>query len=238
MTGSLRATDVVAGYSAVPVLHGLSVEVTAGRVTCVLGANGAGKTTLARALAGLLRLRAGDVALDGRSIARDGAERRVGAGVALVPEGRELFPTLSVADHLALGAFRRGRRERAATQRRVLDVFPELRARTGQAAGTLSGGEQQMLAIARGLMSRPRFLLLDEPSLGLAPRISARILDAARGLADGGLGVLLIEQNAVQGLARGDRAIVVERGRVAASGAAADLARDSSIAAAYLGETR
>jgi branched-chain amino acid transport system ATP-binding protein len=235
MTAGLCARAIVAGYSAVPVLHGLSVEVAPGCVTCVLGANGAGKTTLARCLAGLLPVRSGDVTLDGRSIRADAPKHRVKAGLALAPEGRALFPSLSVADHLALGALRRGRRERVATQRAVLDLFPELGSRSRQRAGTLSGGEQQMLAIGRALMSRPRFLLLDEPSFGLAPRLTSRILDAARALADDGLGVLLIEQNAVQALERGDRAVVIERGCVAASGEAAEIAQQASIAGAYLG---
>jgi ABC-type branched-subunit amino acid transport system ATPase component len=203
-------------------------------MVAVLGANGAGKTTLMRALAGLLRPVGGDIVFDGNGLARMPAHRIVGAGVVLVPEGRQVFPELSVLDNIRLGAFKRGGAG-AGDVEAMLERFPRLRERLHSRAGLLSGGEQQMLAIARGLMARPRLLLLDEPSLGLAPAVVDelfRVLDALR---RENATILLVDQMVGLALALADRAYVMESGRIVASGAAAEIAADGALERAYLG---
>jgi branched-chain amino acid transport system ATP-binding protein len=235
----LELRDLCAGYSRLEVLHGISLHVDAGEIVAVIGANGAGKTTLLRTVSGLLRAGRGAVVLDGADVSRLPAERLAAAGLAHVPENRLVFPTLSVDDNLTLGAWsrRRGaRREVEAQRQRALDLFPRLRDRRRQPAGTLSGGEQQMLAIARGLMARPKLLVLDEPSVGLAPRVVAEIFSTLGRLRDDdGLTILLVEQNARAAFKVADRVYVMDRGRVVMDGVPRDLLTDERVHHAYLG---
>ena len=225
---------LVAGYGAEPVLHGIDLRVRRGELVALLGANGAGKSTLMRSLAGLHRPVRGGIHLEGTELAGLPAERIVARGLVLVPEGRQVFPELSVRDNIRLGAFLDGRDIDARTEA-MLGRFPRLRERLHQRAGLLSGGEQQMLAIARGLMSRPRVLLLDEPSLGLAPKIIAELFDALDTLRAEGLTVLLVDQMAALALALCDRAYVMEGGRIVSQGSASEIAADGALARAYLG---
>jgi branched-chain amino acid transport system ATP-binding protein len=232
----LEVDHLVAGYEATQVLHGLTLQVGAGAATALLGANGAGKTTLMKTLAGLLPVRGGRLRFLGEDIGKLPSHQRVLAGLVLVPEGRMVFPSLSVLENLRLGAI--NPRARPNTQRnleRVFHVFPKLLERQAQAAATLSGGEQQMLAIGRGLMSEPRLMLLDEPTLGLAPLIAFQIFELVGRLVDDGLTLLLAEQDVKQTLAVSQQAYVVENGRIAAQGPARDLADDPRIKQAYLG---
>ncbi|MCR8958235.1 ATP-binding cassette domain-containing protein [Variovorax sp. S2] len=230
----LGVGGLVAGYGAEPVLHGIDLRVRRGELVALLGANGAGKSTLMRSLAGLHRPVQGGIHIDGIELAGLAAERVVAHGLVLVPEGRQVFPELSVRDNIRLGAFLDGRDIEARTEA-MLGRFPRLRERLHQRAGLLSGGEQQMLAIARGLMSKPRVLLLDEPSLGLAPKIIAELFKALYGLRAEGLTVVLVDQMAALALALCDRAYVIEGGRIAAEGSAAEIAADGALARAYLG---
>ena len=225
---------LVAGYGAEPVLHGIDLQVRRGELVALLGANGAGKSTLMRSLAGLHRPVRGGIHLDGTELAGLPAERIVARGLVLVPEGRQVFPELSVRDNIRLGAFLDGRDIEARTEA-MLDRFPRLRERLHQRAGLLSGGEQQMLAIARGLMSRPRVLLLDEPSLGLAPKIIAELFEALAALRTEGLTVVLVDQMAALALSLADRACVIEGGEVVAQGTAGAMAADPALRKAYLG---
>ena len=227
---------LVAGYGAEPVLHGIDLQVRQGEVVALLGANGAGKSTLMKALAGLHRPVQGGIHLEGRELKNLGAEQVVAQGVVLVPEGRQVFPELSVLDNIRLGAFLQPA-DREARVEEQLQRFPRLRERLHQRAGLLSGGEQQMLAIARALMSRPRILLLDEPSLGLAPKIIAELFAALDQLRKEGMTLLLVDQMAGLALALADRAYVIEGGRIVAQGTAAQIAADGALAQAYLGET-
>src|ERR1051326_3526088 len=231
----LAARELRAGYDDVEVLRSIDVEVRAGELVAVLGANGAGKTTMMRALSGLLRPRSGAIRLEEREISGMATHRIARAGMVLVPEGRQVFPELSVADNLLLGAFARPSREAAADIERLLTRFPLLRARLTQRAGLLSGGEQQMLALARGLMARPRVLLLDEPSLGLAPAAIVALFADVAALRDEGVTLLLVDQMAGPALALADRAYVIETGRIVRTGPAADIAADDALREAYLG---
>ncbi|WP_298932493.1 branched-chain amino acid ABC transporter ATP-binding protein/permease [uncultured Ramlibacter sp.] len=233
-TELLGVGELRTGYGAGPVLHGISLSVRPGEMVALLGANGAGKSTLMRALAGLHRPVQGGIHLAGVELAALPAERIVAQGLALVPEGRQVFPELSVLDNLRLGAFLDGRGIEARTEQ-MLVRFPRLRERLQQRAGLLSGGEQQMLAVARGLMSQPRLLLLDEPSLGLAPKVIADLFAALDGLRQEGITVLLVDQMAALALALADRAYVIEGGRIVAQGTAAEIAADGTLARAYLG---
>ncbi len=226
---------LVAGYGAEPVLHGIDLQVRQGEVVALLGANGAGKSTLMKALAGLHRPVLGGIHLEGRELKNLGAEQVVAQGVVLVPEGRQVFPELSVLDNIRLGAFLQPA-DREARVEEQLQRFPRLRERLHQRAGLLSGGEQQMLAIARALMSKPRILLLDEPSLGLAPKIIAELFAALDQLRREGMTLLLVDQMAGLALALADRAYVIEGGRIVAQGTAAEIAADGALAQAYLGE--
>ena len=226
---------LVAGYGAEPVLHGIDLQVRQGEVVALLGANGAGKSTLMKALAGLHRPVQGGIHLDGLDLLPLGAERVVAQGVVLVPEGRQVFPELSVLDNIRLGAFLQPADLDARVEAQ-LQRFPRLRERLLQRAGLLSGGEQQMLAIARALMSRPRILLLDEPSLGLAPKVIAELFSVLDGLRREGMTLLLVDQMAGLALALADRAYVIEGGRIVAQGTAAQIAADPALAQAYLGE--
>jgi branched-chain amino acid transport system ATP-binding protein len=220
----------------VPAVHDVSLAVAPGRIEAVVGANGAGKSTVLRALAGLNRIDAGAVELDGARIDGLRADQRVPLGISLVPEGRHLFPKLSVEQNLELGAFsRRDRREVSASLEQVIGIFPFLKERRQQLAGTLSGGEQQMVAIARGLMSRPRFLLLDEPSWGVAPMLVARIFETIQEINRSGVAILLVEQNVKRALSIAHHATVIQTGRVVAEGTAQDLLASDLVRRAYLG---
>ena len=232
----LEVDNVVAGYGATQVLHGLSLQVQAGSITALLGANGAGKTTLMRTLAGLLPVASGSLRFEQDGIAGREAHERVEAGMVLVPEGRWVFPTLTVEENLRLGGItRRARAGWKDTLEQVYALFPVLPQRRRQAAGTLSGGEQQMLAIGRGLMSKPRLMLLDEPTLGLAPVVAAQIFELMRSLVATGLTLLLAEQDVNRSLSVADFGYVIENGRVATQGSARKLAEDPLIKQAYLG---
>jgi ABC-type branched-subunit amino acid transport system ATPase component/ABC-type branched-subunit amino acid transport system permease subunit len=235
---ALDVAGLVAGYGGAPVLPGLDLDVHDGEMVCVLGANGAGKSTLMAALSGLLRAERGGIQLFGADVTALDAPGRVRAGLVLVPEGRLVFPDLSVRDNLRLGALLRRDDGIAADIEAMLARFPRLRDRADARAGLLSGGEQQMLALARGLMARPRLLLLDEPSLGLAPQLVAQIFEELAALRDSGRTLLLVDQNAELSLAIADRGYVLERGRVAAQGAAALLRADGALVEAYLGGPR
>jgi branched-chain amino acid transport system ATP-binding protein len=234
VTALLELEGVEARYGPVQALHSVSLAVDEGEIAAVLGANGAGKTTTLRAISGTVR-RSGGIRFAGRSIARRGPEATARLGIAHVPEGRGIFPELTVWENLRLGAYiRRGRID--ADLRAMVEHFPWLGRRRDQQAGTLSGGEQQMLALARALMQRPRLLLLDEPSLGLAPIVVAELFRIVRDLNEReGLTVLVVEQNAVIALDAASRAFVLEVGRVALSGASADLRADESVRKSYLG---
>ena len=233
----LTLDDITVRYGAIEAVRGVSLTVKAGEVVTIIGANGAGKSTLLKAVAGLEPVASGRISFDGQDLGRIGAHRRVGLGLALAPEGRGVFPDQSVLDNLRLGGFGARAQPSVVVQRieREFDRFPRLRERSGQLAGTLSGGEQQMLAISRALMSDPRLLLLDEPSLGLAPLIIESIFSAIRALRAAGLTLLLVEQMANQALAVADRAYVLETGRVTATGSGRDLLHDPQVRAAYLG---
>jgi len=230
----LRVERLEARYGRIPALQGIDLHLSPGELVALVGANGAGKTTLLRALSGVHRC-SGKVSLAGEDITRASAERRVELGIVQVPEGRQVFSPLSVEDNLRLGAYRRGRTGAARTLERVYALFPALASRRKQAAGMLSGGQQQMLAIGRALMAQPRLLLLDEPSMGLAPRLMQEIFACVRALRDADTGVLLVEQNARGALAIADRGYVLETGRLVKSGSGAELLADPAVRAAYLG---
>jgi branched-chain amino acid transport system ATP-binding protein len=231
----LAVENLKSGYGRIEALHGVSIEVAAGEIVTLLGANGAGKSTLIRAISGVQPITAGRILFEDRSIERVAAHGRVALGIAQVPEGRQLFAPLSVEDNLRLGAWTRTDSERVASLASIYELFPMLASLRLAVAGTLSGGQQQMLAIGRALMAKPRLLLLDEPSMGLAPMLVEQIMEAVQGLKRGGLTVLLVEQNARAALAIADRGYVVETGRIAVSGSAADLLADGRVQAAYLG---
>jgi branched-chain amino acid transport system ATP-binding protein len=232
----LRLHDVTAGYGPVTVLHGLDLEVAEGEVAVILGANGAGKTTTLRAILGMLDKVKGDISFDGSSINKKATQAIARSGIALVPQGRGTFGDLSVDDNLRLGAIARKDKGIGADLDRWYDMFPRLKERRDQAAGSMSGGEQQMLAIARALMSRPRLLLLDEPSLGLAPLITKDLFERLGEInRTEGLTMLVVEQNASLALAIAQRGYVLETGNIVASGEASALAADEDVRKAYLG---
>jgi branched-chain amino acid transport system ATP-binding protein len=232
----LQLTDVHAGYSASKVLVGISLEMCEGEVVCLLGRNGAGKTTTIRTVSGLLPLTAGSIKVDGKEISRCSPMEIVAAGVAVVPEGRKVFQSLTVQENLLVGAYARSKgivpRENLEP---VYELFPQMSERRGQLAGTLSGGEQQMLAIGRAMMAKPRILLLDEPSMGLAPLLIDLIFETINRLAMQGVTILLVEQNAVAALDIADRGYVLERGQVVLAGNAEDLQQTAEVRSAYLG---
>ena len=236
----LKLESVKVAYGAIQAVKGVDLEVRAGEVVTIIGANGAGKSTLLKCIVGLEPLAGGRVLIDGKDCHGIPAHKRVRLGIALSPEGRGVFPDQSVKENLLLGAYskRSGAADEARTQalmQREFERFPRLKERQDQPAGTLSGGEQQMLAISRALMSDPRLLLLDEPSLGLAPLIIADIFRTIRQLRDAGLTILLVEQMANQALAVADRAYVLETGLVTLEGSGPELRRDPKVRAAYLG---
>ena len=232
----LRVDGLRAGYGRVTALWDVSFEVAEGEIVTLLGSNGAGKTTTLRTISALLPVQSGSIQFDGRDVMRDRSDELVGLGIIHVPEGRQLWPRLTVEENLQLGAYLpKARSRRQESLARVYSLFPRLEERRHQAAGTLSGGERQMCALGRGLMGLPRLLMLDEPSLGLAPRLVSEIFETLRRLQQEGLTVLLVEQNVHQALELSHRGYVLETGRVALSGASAELLADPHVRAAYLG---
>ncbi|MBV9783787.1 MAG: ABC transporter ATP-binding protein [Acidisphaera sp.] len=233
----LEVTALSAGYGQVPVLHDIGLTVKRGEIVAVIGANGAGKTTLLLAICGHLRLTAGRVVFDGAEISREPAHRTVSRGLVMVPEGGRLFPFMTVQENLELGAFHgRAREQRRARLEEMLDLFPVMAERRRQLAGRLSGGERQMVAIARAMMSLPSLLLLDEPSLGLSPLMVERVFDLVRSLAERrGISVLLVEQNVGEALEMSSRGYVMERGRITKSGEGSVLRGDADVQRAYMG---
>lgn len=232
----LELSGVSVSYGPVAALRDVSLSVPAGAVCAVVGANGAGKSTLMKAISGLVPVQAGTVSLDGENITAMPAERRVALGLALSPEGRRLFPELTVRENLLMGAYlRRDMTSIRADIERVYDYFPRLRERATSQGRHLSGGEQQMCAIGRALMSRPRLLLLDEPSLGLAPAVTLEVAKAARLISESGTTIVLVEQNARLALKLSSIAVVLETGRLTLSGRSADIQNNPHVAAAYLG---
>ena len=223
------------GYGAVEVLRGIDLQVMSGETVALLGSNGAGKTTLNHTLSGLVSARAGRVFFDGHDITGLHSQKVVSHGLIQVPEGRKVFPNLSVHENLELGAFTRGRERRAHNLDKVYQTFPRLKERVAQLAGTLSGGEQQMLAIGRGLMAEPRLLILDEPSLGLSPLLVEEMFGLIAQLRRSGLAVLLVEQNVGQTLDIADRAYVMENGLIRFTGSPAQLLASDTLRQAYLG---
>ncbi|MBI4082542.1 MAG: ABC transporter ATP-binding protein [Candidatus Lambdaproteobacteria bacterium] len=236
MDERLQLEGIDAGYGGARVLEGVGLEVGVGEVVCLLGANGAGKTTMLLTIAGLLRPSAGRLTWAGQDLLRVPPHRIVEQGIALSPEGRQLFPNLTVLENLQLGSYcRHARPYRQASLGEVYALFPRLHERRDQAAGLLSGGEQQMLAIGRALMARPRLLLLDEPSVGLAPRLVAAVFESIARIASQGIGVLLVEQNAYGALAIAKRGYVLANGRVVTAGLAAQLEAAPEVQAAFIG---
>lgn len=232
--------DVKAGYGRVEVLHGLDFSVSEGEIVTVIGANGAGKSSLLKAISGMIHLSHGSVTFAGERIDRLSVEAVVSRGLVQIPEGRQLFGPLTVGENLELGTYARRRKGRPVAERldRVFSLFPRLRERIGQQAGTLSGGEQQMLAIARALMAEPRLLLLDEPSMGLAPIMVKDIFTSLRSLNDEGLTMVLVEQDARIALTLADRGMVMERGRIVLADTAQALLENPEVQAIYFGQRK
>jgi branched-chain amino acid transport system ATP-binding protein len=230
----LEVKNLSSAYGRIEVLHDVSLSISKGQIVTLIGANGAGKTTLLRALSGVQPVVAGSLVFEGQDMTRASAHARVEAGIIQVPEGRQVFKPMSVEDNLKLGAFRR-RGSPAADIDRIYALFPILKDKRLQAAGGLSGGQQQMLAVGRAMMGNPRLLLLDEPSMGLAPVIVAQIFDVIRKLRQDGVTIFLVEQNASAALAIADHAYVMETGRMTMSGAGRELAANENIRKAYLG---
>ncbi|MBU3711991.1 MAG: ABC transporter ATP-binding protein [Limnohabitans sp.] len=231
----LEVTNVRAGYGAVEVLRGVSLHVRSGETVALLGSNGAGKTTLNTVLCGLLPVQSGQIVFHGQTLTSAHYRKVVEAGLIQVPEGRKIFPNMSILDNLLLGAYARAKARRQENLAQVFDIFPKLKERMSQLAGTLSGGEQQMLAIGRGLMAEPILLILDEPSLGLSPLLVEEMFSLIGQLRHRGLAVLLVEQNVGQSLDIADRAYVLENGTIRFEGAPADLLASDALRQAYLG---
>jgi branched-chain amino acid transport system ATP-binding protein len=236
MTPLLELADVRAGYEDSIAIDGVSLSVAEGEVVCLLGANGAGKTTTMRAVTGLIPLAGGRIVYRGRDISTMPTHLRVAEGICLAPEGRQIFPELTVLENLRLGSFpTRARAQRSETMERVFALFPRLKERLGQDAGSMSGGEQQMLAIGRALMGQPKLLALDEPSLGLAPKVMVTVFDAIRAIAKTGITILLVEQNARAALTVAQRGYVLATGRVVYQGSAEQLTQSEMVQQAFVG---
>jgi branched-chain amino acid transport system ATP-binding protein len=235
MSALLEVEKLTAGYGMTPVLFEVDLELTSGELVALIGANGAGKSTLLGALSGLVRVSSGTVRLLGRPLTSLRPEMIVASGVVHVPQGRRLFGTMTVERNLLLGAYRRHDAQVREDLQKILGYFPALADKLDREAGTLSGGEQQMVAIGRGLMARPALLMIDEPSLGLAPNIVDRVMEIVKAINKDGTAVLLVEQDVVLALDIADRAYVLENGRIVMSGRAADLRRDPAVRKAYLG---
>lgn len=232
----LELENAVLSYGKIEALHGISVQVAEGEVVSLIGANGAGKTSTMRALSGVRGLSSGKVVFEGEDVTRLRADQRMRKGLVLTPEGRGIFPGMTVTENLNMGAYTR--KDKSAIEEdydRVFGLFPRMSERRKQVAGTLSGGEQQMLAIGRALMSRPKLLMLDEPSMGLAPMLIQQIFDIITEISKQGTTILVVEQNAKQALSRSDRAYVLETGRIVKTGTGAELLDDPSVREAYLG---
>ncbi len=233
----LEIKDLCVNYGVIKALKGISFEVNEGEVIALIGANGAGKTTTLHTITGLISAKSGSIVLDGKDITRTPAHKIVKMGIAHVPEGRRIFQNLTVLDNIRLGAFTRKDKDAIAEDvEKVYKLFPRLEERKTQIAGTLSGGEQQMLAMGRALMSKPRIVVMDEPSMGLSPILVSEIFDIIESIRKQGTTVLLVEQNAKKALAISDRAYVLETGKIVLSGKASDLINDESVKKAYLGE--
>ena len=233
----LKVTDLQVYYGVIQAIKGISFEVNEGEVIALIGANGAGKTTILHTITGLVEAKGGTVEFEGKNITKMPGHKIVTLGMAHVPEGRRVFSELTVLENLKMGAYtRKNKTEVEESLRMVYKRFPRLEERKNQLSGTLSGGEQQMLAMGRALMSRPKIILMDEPSMGLSPILVNEIFDIIRSVSESGTTVLLVEQNAKKALAIADRAYVLETGRITMSGNAKDLLEDDSIKKAYLGE--
>lgn len=235
MTALLDVRGLRAGYGETEVLRGIDFNVGGGEIVAVLGSNGVGKSTLNRTLSGIIRARAGAVRFEGADLAHEKPRTIVARGLIHVPEGRRIFPNMTVRENLDLGSYRRGKPHRAGNRERVLTIFPRLRERHAQLAGTLSGGEQQMLAIGRGLMAEPKLIILDEPSLGLSPLLVEELFALIARIRADGVAVLVVEQNVVQSLEIADRAYILSEGTFVMSGPAATIAADPALKRAYLG---
>jgi len=231
----LKVRDLRAGYGKVDVLHGISFDVGAAECVALIGANGAGKSTTLKCVCGLIRARGGTIEFQGERIDGLPGHGIVRRGITMCPEGRQVFPEMSVLENLEMGAHTRRDREQGSDIDKMMDLFPVLRSRARQSAGTLSGGEQEMLAIARALMSRPRLCIFDEPSLGLAPRIVAEVGETLARIKSMGMPILLVEQNAAMALRLADRAYVFEAGEIVLQGTGAELQADPEVSKAYLG---
>ncbi|MCC6608651.1 MAG: ABC transporter ATP-binding protein [Burkholderiales bacterium] len=231
----LEVRGLTSHYGRIPALKGIDVDVREGELVALVGANGAGKTTLLRTLSGVQPATGGHVRFDGADVTHAAPDRRVGLGIVQVPEGRQVFAPLTVEDNLRLGAYRRGGKAAAATLERIYAMFPRLRERRASLAGTLSGGEQQMLAMGRAVMAQPRLLLLDEPSMGLAPLLVQEVFAYVRRLKEEGRTIFLVDQNARAALSVADRAYVLETGQVVLAGTGAELAANPQVQQAYLG---
>lgn len=235
MSALLNVKGLKSGYGVVEVLRGVDLQVMPGELVALLGSNGAGKTTLNHTLSGLVATRAGQVQFDGHDLTGQHSKKVVQHGLIQVPEGRKVFPNLNVHENLELGAFTRGRERKQQNLDKVYETFPRLKERVAQLAGTLSGGEQQMLAIGRGLMAEPRLLILDEPSLGLSPLLVEELFGLISQLRSSGLAILLVEQNVGQSLDIADRAYVMENGQIRFTGTPAELLASDTLRQAYLG---
>lgn len=230
----LEIQSLRAGYGSVEVLRGIDMHVGQGEIVAVLGSNGVGKTTLNMVLSGIMRATAGDINFNGRPLGKTSTDI-VASGLIHVPEGRKIFPNLDILENLELGCYARGKMNRKRNLERVFEIFPRLRERVSQKAGTLSGGEQQMLAIGRGLMTEPLFLILDEPSLGLSPLLVEEMFTLIQKLNQEGLPIMLVEQNVVQSLELADRAYIIENGEIALSGDAQSVRNNPELRRTYLG---
>ena len=235
MMSLISIKNLSAGYGFVEVLRDVSIEIEAREIVAVLGSNGVGKTTLNNALSGLIAPKTGEIIFDGNLVSGKSPSEIVEMGLIHVPEGRKLFPNLTVKDNLELGSYRRGKSERQKNLDEVLAIFPKLAERIGQQAGTLSGGEQQMVAIGRGLMGNPKLLILDEPSLGLSPLLVEQMFELIKRINQQGITILLVEQNVMQSLNIASRAYVIEEGTIAISGGAKALRDNAELKKSYLG---
>jgi branched-chain amino acid transport system ATP-binding protein len=235
MSTLLEAKGLNAGYGSLEIIRNINIKVTQGKLTVVAGPNGAGKTTLMRALAGIIRVSGGDISLAAAPIASMDVSRRVENGLVLVPEGRHLFTQMTVEENLELGGYLLSSSDRRKLMDNVLKLFPRLAERRRQLAGTMSGGEQQMVAVGRALMSKPKCMLLDEPSLGLAPKMVAELFRILRQICETGTGILLVEQNVRQALSVCDHAYILEQGQVVAEGSGKELLEGDRIRKSYLG---
>ena len=233
----LEIKDLEVNYGVIKAIKGVSFDVNEGEIIALIGANGAGKTTILHTITGLIQAKKGSIVFDGKELTKTPPPKIVSMGMAHVPEGRRIFQQLSVLENLKLGAYtRKDKSEIASTLKMVYERFPRLEERKNQVAGTLSGGEQQMLAMGRALMSKPRIILMDEPSMGLSPLLVSEIFDIIKVINESGTTVLLVEQNAKKALSIADKAYVLETGKITLSGDAKDLINDESVKKAYLGE--